>query len=177
MTRTVGCRARGQPLRRLRVIAGTREVSAQGPWLGRAWTPRPSPGPAAAAKMSPAAMRNGDPCRRPGRLSPLPILAIRPPPGHSTPQPSSVGSSWVGDGGCHTLPLPPCSLGGSRVQAMERTPPPNLITVPVWSLHTNQWMLMSRHYYSKGTQAPLTIVSRSLLCRPSMPQSLPVWGC
>lgn len=138
--------------------------------------PTPQPRSCRRRENEPSGHEKWRPLPAAGAPVPLPILAIRPPPGHSTPQPSSVGSSWVGDGGCHTLPLPPCSLGGSRVQAMERTPPPNLITVPVWSLHTNQWMLMSRHYYSKGTQAPLTIVSRSLLCRPSTPQSLPRMG-
>lgn len=87
VTETVGCQARGRSPRRRRAIAGTRGVSAPGLRLGRARTPRPSPGPAAARKMSPGALRNGDPCWLPERLSPLPILSMRPP------QFSSVGLS------------------------------------------------------------------------------------
>lgn len=85
-----------------------------------------------------------------------PLLAIQPPLGHSAPQHSSVQSSWVGDGGCHTLPLPLWSQGGTPRPWRGR---PHRIWSPVWCLHTNLWALMSRHFCTKGT--------RSLLCRPS----------
>lgn len=144
VTRTVGCRARGQPLWRLRAISGTREVSSLGPRLGRSGTPRPSPGSAAAGKMSPAAMRNGDPCRRPGRLSPYPswlydLHLVTAP--HSKAQSDRPGSG-VGVA-IHCPYRRGAWEGASRAQAMERTPPPNVITVPVWSLHTNLWAQMS----------------------------------
>lgn len=72
-------------------------MSAQGPWLGGSWTPRPSPGPAAAGKMSPAALRNGDPCRRPGSLSPYPswlynLRQVTAP--HSIAQSGRPGRGW-----------------------------------------------------------------------------------
>lgn len=119
MTRTVGCRARGRPLRRLRTIAGTREVSARGPRLGRAWTPRPNPGPAAAGKMSPAALRNGDPCRPPVSLSPYPSWLSNL---HLVTAPHSIAQSSRPGSGMGVATHYPCRYG-----AMERAPPPNLV--------------------------------------------------
>lgn len=108
VTRTVGCRARGRPLRRLRTIAGAREVNARGPRLGRAWTPRPNPGPAAAGQMSPAALRNGDPCRPPVRISPYPSWLSNL---HLVTAPHSIAQSSRPGSGMGVATHYPCRYG------------------------------------------------------------------
>lgn len=74
-------RSWGRSPGRRRAIAGTQEVSAWGPRLGRAGLadPTPSPGPAAARGVGPAALRNGAPCWRPGAAAPHPDPGLRPP--------------------------------------------------------------------------------------------------
>lgn len=164
VTETVGCQARGRSPRRRRAIAGTREVSAPGLRLGRARTPSPSPGAAAARKMSPGALRNGDPCWLPERLSPLPILAMRP----WLQYPHSLAQSGCPRGVSHSAPTAKEPGKGQGQGRGEDAP-----TESLWSLHTNPWVLMSRHLsHSKGAKGPLPMVSRLLLCRTSPPH----WG-
>lgn len=159
VTGTVGCQARGRSPRRRRAIAGTREVSAPELRLGRARTPRPSPGPAASRKMSPGALRNGDPCWLPERLSPLPILAMRPPPWLQYPH--SLAQSGRPRGLSHSAPTAKEPGKGQGQGRGEDVP-----TESLWSLHTNPWVLMSRHL------SPLPTVSRFLFWLVS-----PVGGC
>lgn len=118
---------------------GERAGAAAGPRMD----PTPQPRSCSGRENEPSGLEKWRPLPAARKPLPLPILAIQPPLGHSAPQHSSVQSSWVGDGGPpHTTPA-----------AMEPwRGRPHRIWSPVWSLHTNLWALMSRHFCTKGTQ-------------------------
>lgn len=151
-------RSWGRSPGRRRAIAGTREVSARGPQLGRAALadPTPSPGPAATGGMGPAALRNGAPCWRPGAAAPHPDPGLRPPSltrGLGGPHPASQ-SGLAARGGVTLHPRSHrTEPGGRERRAVESSPPPSAPGPPPTPL-SPPWAIASRHPLLARAEGP-----------------------